>query len=137
MRHLGAALLLCFCLGACAVNSPVDENFYSGNDKIAGGKPPSVPALSFDKANLRFDFTAAIDPDTQAEVGTYFIYIYSGVPAKFYEARFIDRAIAPPNPRSFYLASVPYSPMTVILTGFDGYRESAINSANMITFEYP
>ncbi len=137
MQNVFAALLLCLSLAACTVNAPVDENYYNGNDKIAGGRPPSVPALTFDKANLRFDFTAAIDPETQAEVPTYFIYIYSGVPSKFYEARFIDRAIAPPTPRSFYLSSVPYSPMTVILTGFDGYRESAINSQNMVTFEFP
>jgi hypothetical protein len=137
MYRVFALLVVFLNLGACTMSAPVDENYYGGNDKIAGGQPPSVPVVTFDKANLRFDFTASIDPETQAEVPTYFIYVYPSVPTKFYEARFIDRAISPPSPRSIYLTSVPFSPMTVILTGFDGYRESAINAQNMVTFEYP
>jgi len=137
MGRFSALLMATLVYSSCAMNAPLDENHYSGTDKIAGGQPPSVPIVTFDKANLRFDFTASIDPETQAEVPQYFVYAYRGVPTKFYEARFIDRAFAPPNPRSIYLTSVPYSPMTVILTGYDGYRESAINSQNMITFEYP
>ncbi len=125
------------CLNACTVNAPLAEDYYSGSEKIAGGKPPSVPQLVFDKTNLKFDFTASMDPESAAEVATYFIYVYPGVPAKYYEARYLDRAITTAGVRTFYLASVPYTTTSVVVTGFDGYRESAVTTQNLVTFDYP
>ena len=137
MSKVLAIASLIFCLNACTVNAPLSEDYYSGTDKIAGGNAPSVPQLVFDKPNLKFDFTASIDPETASEVTTYLIYIYPGVPTKFYETRYLDRAITTAGVRTFYLTSVPYATMSVVVTGFDGYRESAVNATNMVTFDYP
>lgn len=140
-RHLaGATLVLgCVVFTHCALSSPVSEDYYAGTDKIAGGKAPSVPVLTLTKSALRVDFTAAIDPETNAEVGTYFIYLYKGIPASYYQPRDIDNVLNSPSPRTFFLPGLAGATgtFTVILTGYDGYRESAVTDQNKITLTLP
>ena len=140
-RHAAAAtmLLVSVIVSRCALNSPVAEDYYSGTEKIAGGKPPSAPVLTFTKASLRVDYTAAIDPDTSAEVPTYYIYLYAGLPSTYYQARDIDNVLNAPTQRTFYLPGLAGATgtYTVVLTGYDGYRESAVTDQNKITFTLP
>lgn len=124
-------------LGACVMNAPLPQDYYAGTEKIAGGSPPSVPVVTLNKSQLRVDFTAAIDPDTAAEVGTYYIYYYNGVPATYYQIRDIDGAMTSPAVRGFNLNTPTDGRHTLVVTGFDGYRESAITEANRIIFDWP
>lgn len=124
-------------LAACVMNAPLPQDYYAGTEKIAGGKAPSVPVLTFDKAQLRVDFTAAIDPDTAAEVSTYFFYFYNGVPQTYYQLRDIDTKLNSPSVRGFNLNTPTEGKHTLVITGFDGYRESAISDANRIIFDWP
>lgn len=141
IRQALAVILILASLGSygCALNAPVSEDYYAGTDKIAGGKPPSVPVLTITKSALRADFTASIDPETNAEVGTYFIYLYKGVPTTYYQARDIDNVLNSPTPRTFFLPGLAGATgtYTVILTGHDGYRESAVTDQNKITMTLP
>jgi hypothetical protein len=123
--------------GNCAMGDPVSQDYYAGTGKIAGGNPPSVPLVTFTPAQLRFDFTASLDPESGSEVGTYFIYTYDGIPKTFYEPRYIDLTISPPADRTFYYSAAQSGTHTVIVTGFDGYRESAVTDQNKITFTVP
>lgn len=120
----------------CAVSDPVSEDYYAGTDKIAGGEAPGVPTVTYTASQNRFDFTASIDPDTSAEVGSYIVYLYSGIPSAYYESRYIEAIIPSSSPRAFYV-TVASGTYTVIVTGFDGYRESAVTAANRITFTVP
>lgn len=119
------------------MNAPLPEDYYAGTGKIAGGNPPSTPALTFTKSALRFDFTAAIDPESGAEVSTYLIYFYNGVPQSYYQVRDIDTRMDSPATRSFTLNTPTDGTHTVVVTGFDGYRESAITDANRVIFTWP
>lgn len=140
-RHPAAVILILVSMvsSGCALNAPVSEDYYTGTDKIAGGKPPSVPVLTLTKSALRVDFTASIDPETNAEVGTYFIYLYKGVPTTYYQARDIDNVLNSPAPRTFFLPGLTGATgtFTVILTGHDGYRESAVTDQNKVTMTLP
>ncbi|MCX7632904.1 MAG: hypothetical protein N2Z22_06195 [Turneriella sp.] len=120
----------------CTLRDPLPIDYYSGTDKIAGGQAPTVPQLSYDPNERRFTFTAAIDPDTGAEVGEYIIYFYQGVPTRYYETRYIEAIIPRGQPRSFTI-NAPPGIYTVVVTGFDGYRESAVTEQNRITFTLP
>lgn len=141
IRQFATVTLSLICLGLprCALNAPVSEDYYAGTEKIAGGKPPSVPVLTFTKSALRMDFTAAIDPETNAEVPTYYIYLYTGLPTTYYQARDIDNALNSPAQRTFYLPGLAGATgtFTVVLTGYDGYRESAVTDQNKMTFTLP
>jgi hypothetical protein len=131
------ALLLPLVLGAaCAVGEPLPQDYYSGTDKIAGGQAPTVPVVTYTPATRRFDFTESIDPDTGAEVGNYIVYYYIGVPTKYYEPRFIDAIIPGGSSRTFFFSGGPGT-YTVVVTGYDGFRESAVTDANRITFTLP
>lgn len=118
------------------MESPLPEDYYAGTGKIAGGNPPSVPVVTFTAAQLRFDFTASIDPESAAEVGTYFIYVYDSAPSVYYEPRDIALSLAPPT-RTFYYTGTKTGTRTVVVTGYDGYRESAVTTQNRITFSFP
>jgi hypothetical protein len=131
-----ALLLLLAQLMACAVGEPLPLDYYSGTDKIAGGMAPTVPVVTYTPAVQRFDFTESIDPDTGSEVPQYIVYYYEGVPKKYYEARYIDAIIPAGSPRTFFFSGSP-GLYTVVVTGYDGYRESAVTDANRITFTLP
>ena len=124
-------------LGACVMNAPLPVDHYAGTDKIAGGNPPSAPVVTFNKAQLRVDFTASIDPETAAEVSTYFFYFYNGVPQTYYQIRDIAKKIDSPSVRGFNLNTPSEGKHTLVVTGFDGYRESAISDQNRIIFDWP
>lgn len=119
------------------MNAPLPQDYYAGTEKIAGGKAPSVPVVTFNKAQLRIDFTAAIDPDTGAEVSKYYLYYYNGVPETYYQIRDIDTALNSPSVRALTLNTPTDGRHTFVITGFDGYRESAITDANRIIFDWP
>src|SRR5262249_17196734 len=136
-RKLLIAATIAFLLAGCALSAPLSEDYYAGTSKIAGGNPPSVPVVTFTQAQLLFDFTASIDPESAAEVGTYYIYAYSGVPQTYYQQRDIDSVISMPSARGFYYTGVQTGTRTVIVTGFDGYRESAVTDQNRIIFSFP
>lgn len=123
-------------LAACAVDEPLPQDYYSGTDKIAGGQAPSVPVVTYTPATQRFDFTVSVDPDTGSEVGNYFVYFYTGIPSRYYEQRYIDAIISGGSARTFFV-SAGSGTYTVIVTGYDGYRESAVTDANRITFTLP
>ena len=123
-------------VAACAVGEPLPQDYYSGTDKIAGGQAPSVPVVTYTPATRRFDFTASIDTDTDSEVGNYIVYYYNGVPTKYYEQRYIDGIIPVGSARTFFFTGSPGT-YTVVVTGFDGFRESAVTDANRITFTLP
>ena len=93
--------------------------------------------VTFNKAQLRVDFTAAIDPDTAAEVATYYVYFYNGIPQTYYQIRDIDTALNSPAVRGFNLNIPADGKHTLVVTGFDGYRESAISDENRIIFDWP
>lgn len=124
-------------LGACVLNAPLPQDYYAGTEKIAGGKAPSVPVVTFNRSQLRVDFTASIDPETAAEVPAYFFYFYNGVPETYYQLRDIDTKINSPSVRGFNLNTPTDGRHTLVVTGFDGYRESAITEANRIIFDWP
>lgn len=119
------------------MESPLPEDYYAGTDKIAGGNPPSAPVVTYTAAGLRFDFTASVDPESAAEVGTYFVYVYNGTPSTYYAPRDIALTITPPDARTFYYTGQQTGSRTVVVTGYDGYRESAVTSQNQITFSFP
>jgi hypothetical protein len=138
-RRRGGVILflwLVFLVAGCAVGEPLPQDYYSGTDKIAGGQAPTVPVVTYMPAMQRFDFTASIDPDTGAEVDRYIVYWYSGVPTKYYEPRFIEAIIPAGSARSFFFSGSPGT-YTVVVTGYDGFRESAVTDANRITFTLP
>lgn len=124
-------------VASCAIDAPLPQDYYAGTVKIAGGNPPSVPVVTFDKSQLRLDFTAAIDPESGSEVPTYFFYFYNGVPQTYYQTRDIDTKLNSPAVRGFNLNTPANGKHTLILTGFDGFRESAITDQNRIIFEWP
>lgn len=134
IRAIIAAL---FFPGACTLSEPLPEDYYAGVSKIGGGNPPSVPVVTFTPATLRFDFTASVDPETGGEVGTYYIYIYTGVPESYYGVRDIARTISPPDARTFYYVGPQSGTRTAVVTGYDGYRESAVTNQNKIIFSFP
>jgi len=121
----------------CALQTPVDENYFAGVDKIAGKNPPSVPTVTFTQSAMRFDFTASIDPDTNAEVGKYYVYSYTGAPKLLYQARDIVLILQSSDVHAF-TAFYPSGDYTIVVTGFDGGRESAIvQNQNLIFFKIP
>ncbi len=120
----------------CAVGEPLPLDYYSGTDKIAGGEAPSVPVVTYTPENRRFDFTVSIDPDTGSEVSSYIVYYYNGIPTKYYESRYIDAIIPGGSARTFFFSGSP-GVYTVVVTGYDGFRESAVTEANRITFTLP
>ena len=136
-------LLFCLICGAlffpvaCTLSEPLAEDYYAGVSKIGGGNPPSVPVVTFTAATLRFDFSASIDPESGGEVGTYYIYIYNGVPDSYYGVRDIARTISPPDARTFYYVGQQSGTHTAVVTGYDGYRESAVTNQNKIVFSFP
>lgn len=132
-----ALLAVVLLLPACAVSDPLPNDYYNGTDKIAGGSPPSVPVVTYTAATRRFDFTASTDPDTAAEVANYIVYFYTGVPAKYYESRFIEAIIPASSTHQFYISGSLSGTFTVVVTGYDGYRESAVTDANRLTFTLP
>ncbi|GAB4422544.1 MAG: hypothetical protein OHK0011_01610 [Turneriella sp.] len=138
-RRRGGAFLFLLPLAlfaACAVGEPLPQDYYSGTDKIAGGQAPSVPVVTYTPASRRFDFTASIDPETGNEVGNYIVYYYTGVPSKYYEQRYIGAIIPAGSARTFFFSDSAGT-YTVIVTGYDGFRESAVTDANRITFTLP
>ena len=132
-----AALPFVLLLSACAMGAPLPQDYYTGAEKIAGGKAPSTPVVAFNKSQLRIDFTAAIDPDTSAEVSTYYFYYYNGVPQTYYQIRDIDLTLSSPAVRGFNLNTPADGKHTIVVTGFDGYRESAVSDDNRIIFDWP
>ncbi|MFZ5627780.1 MAG: hypothetical protein ACOY5B_01525 [Spirochaetota bacterium] len=118
------------------MGEPLPQDYYSGTDKIAGGQAPSVPVVTYTPASRRFDFTVSIDPDTGSEVGNYIVYYYTGIPTRYYEQRYIDGIISAGSARTFFFSGSPGT-YTVIVTGYDGFRESAVTDANRITFSLP
>lgn len=129
------SLLLSF-VCACAVGEPLPQDYYSGTDKIGGGQAPSAPVVTYTPATRSFEFTVSIDPDTGAEAANYIVYYYEGVPTKYYEQRYIDAIIPAGGLRAFFFTGVA-GIYTVVVTGYDGFRESAITDANRITFTLP
>lgn len=134
---LVAVLPFLLLLSACVMDAPLPQDYYAGTGKIAGGNPPSTPVVTFDKSQLRIDFTASIDPDTGAEVSKYFLYYYNGVPQTFYQVRDIDTTLNSPSVRTLTLNTPSDGKHTFVITGYDGYRESAINDNNRIIFDWP
>lgn len=137
-RRVGALLTLLvvsWSIG-CAVGDPLPLDYYSGTEKIAGGEAPTVPMVTYTSAARRFDFTPSIDPDTGSEVANYIVYFYTGIPTKYYEARFIEAIIPAGSARTFFVSGNPGT-YTVVVTGYDGYRESAVTGDNRITFSLP
>ena len=129
--------LIILVVSQCSLQTPVDENYYAGVDKIAGRNPPSAPTVTFTQSLLRFDFTASIDPDTGGEVGRYYVYSYQGAPTLLYQARDIVLILQSSDVHAFttYFPSGDYS---IVVTGFDGGRESAIiQNQNLIFFKIP
>lgn len=124
-------------LSGCTVNSPLPEDYYAGVDKIAGGNPPSVPVVTLTKSQLRLDYTAAIDPESNAEVTTYFLYFYNGVPNTYYLQRDVVLRIDSPATRVITLNTPSDGVHTAIITGYDGFRESAVTDQNRIIFSWP
>lgn len=118
------------------MDAPLPENYYDGTDKISGGKAPSAPVLSYTAAQLKFDFTASIDPESGGEVGTYYVYVYNSTPETYYLARDVILTLTPAN-RSFYYTGQQTGTRTVIVTGYDGGRESAITSSNRYVLSFP
>lgn len=138
-RKLGRArlvILVWLLPVGCAVGDPVALDYYSGTEKIAGGHPPTVPIVTYTAAARRFDFTESTDPDTGGEVANYIVYFYSGVPVKYYESRFIEAIIPAGSAKTFFVSGAPGT-YTVIVTGYDGYRESAVTEHNRIIFSLP
>jgi len=137
-RRVGAfsLLLVLTQLMACALGEPLPQDYYSGTDKIAGGMAPTVPVVTYTPATRRFDFTESIDPDTGSEVANYILYSYDGVPSRYYESRYIDALIPAGSARTFFFSGSAGT-YTVVVTGYDGFRESAITDANRITFTLP
>jgi hypothetical protein len=121
----------------CTLDSPVGSDYYAGTDKLAGGKAPSAPVVTLTVSELRVDFTAAIDPESGSEVATYFVYRYSGMPGSYYSYRDIEIALDAKASRRYYLKNDRSGQQTVIVTGYDGYRESAVTDQNRIVFTYP
>jgi hypothetical protein len=121
----------------CTLSEPLSQDHYAGTGKIGGGNPPSVPVVTFTAAQLRFDFSASIDPESGSEVGTYLIYAYDGDPSTYYQPRDVVRTITPPAVRSFYYTGLQTGVRTAIVTGYDGYRESAVTAQNKIVFSFP
>ncbi len=119
------------------MTAPLPQDYYAGTGKIAGGNPPSAPVVTFSKAQLRIDFTASIDPDTAAEVPTYYLYYYNGVPQTYYQIRDIDTSLNSPSVRAVTLNTPADGRHTIVITGFDGYRESAVTDANRVIFDWP
>ena len=130
-------IAILFPIVGCALGTPLEQDYYAGTGKIAGGNPPSVPVVTFVQSQLRFDFTASIDPESGGEVGSYFIYAYTGIPQIFYQARDIDSVITMPATRGFNYTGPQTGTRTIIVTGFDGYRESAVTNQNTVTFSFP
>jgi len=131
-RLLSLALISCS-ITSCTLDAPVGEDYYAGTEKIAGGKPPSTPVATFSSATRVLTFTAAIDPETSAEVPTYYVYAYSSEPTAYYKSRDIVKTIKTPEARSYAFPDVKGN-FILVVTGYDGYRESAISNLNKITF---
>lgn len=119
------------------MGEPVSEDFYSGTDKIAGGSAPTVPIITFTAPERKFEFTASIDPDTGQEVATYFVYFYETPPKVYYNASFIEMLIPSTSERKFYVSAAYRGPLTLVVTGFDGFRESAVTDSNLQTVNLP
>lgn len=119
------------------MGEPVSEDFYSGTDKIAGGNAPTVPVITFTASERKIEFTASIDPDTGQEVTTYFVYFYEKAPKVYYNAAFIEMLIPSTSERRFYVSMAYHGPLTLVVTGFDGYRESAVTNLNLQTVNLP
>ncbi len=136
-RCFVALLAIVASLAGCTLSEPLPQDYYSGTAKIGGGNPPSVPVVTFTAAQLRFDFSASIDPESGGEVGTYLIYTYDGEPSTYYAPRDIVLTITPPAARTFYYTGLQSGVRTAVVTGFDGYRESAVTTQNKITFSFP
>lgn len=132
-----AAVPFILLLSACALSAPLPQDYYAGTEKIAGGKAPLTPVVAFNKSQLRIDFSAAIDPETAGEVSTYYFYYYNGVPQTYYQIRDIDLTLNSPAVRGFNLNTPADGKHTIVVTGFDGYRESAVTDDNRIIFDWP
>lgn len=137
-QRMGALLPILVALWSmsCAVGDPLPLDYYSGTEKIAGGEAPTVPIVNYTSAARRFDFTLSIDPDTGSEVANYIVYFYTGIPTKYYEARFIEAIIPAGSARTFFVSGNSGT-YTVVVTGYDGYRESAVTDDNRLTFSLP
>lgn len=133
----GSLLLIFSIFCGCAVEAPLPENYYSGTDKIAGGKPPTTPVVTFDATTRRLDFGPAIDPETGAEVARYFIYFYFGTPTVYYVSRDIIKTFRTPEPRTYTIPPLVAGSYTFVVTGYDGYRESAVTDASRIALNEP
>jgi len=134
---IAATLLALGILQGCALDSPVGSDYYTGSDKIAGGKAPSVPVVTLTLSERRVDFTAATDPETGGEVATYFVYRYTGIPGSYYSYRDIEVALDATAARRYYFKNDRSGQQTIVVTGYDGYRESAVTDQNRIVFTYP
>ncbi len=153
-----AALIV---LSACVTDDPVSGDYFEGNERLAGGEPPSVPTIELVEGNLCTDGDSnpvfcfvlgwtnnadlsiteaveSIDPETGAEVDSYVIYYYyPDPPTKLYQdmdlltVRSADDGL---------VAFAPDGPTlqgrsgthTFIITGSDGRRESGIDSRNTV-----
>lgn len=122
----------------CVTDNPVSENYYEDTSKIKGGYAPSVPTLSFDKTTWTISYTQSVDPDTGSEVPYYYFYVYAGYPTEYY--KFYDIALRRETgaTKSFVIDPITQSGIyTVIVTGYDLARESAITSQNNIHIIVP
>ncbi|MBV6494710.1 MAG: hypothetical protein LDLANPLL_02747 [Turneriella sp.] len=134
--RLGKCFVFIFLFMRCAVGEPVAKDYFKGSDKIAGGLPPSVPVVTYDTNAATFTFTASIDPDTGSEVTDYFVYFYKGFPTVYYQERDLV-LIVQSTSKTFSINNITSGTYTVIVTGFDGHRESAITDDNKRSFLIP
>jgi hypothetical protein len=124
-------------LAGCTLSDPLPENYYDGTIKIAGGSAPSVPQVTYTASGVSFSFTASVDPETGAEVPTYLVYAYAGLTDTYYQTRNISAIISTPATRGFSFSGTSGSVYTVVVTGSDGNRESAVTDQNKIVFTVP
>lgn len=137
-RHVWLGAVVIPFLVGCVTDNPVSEEYYEDITKIKGQNAPSSPVLTIDTSTWTLTYTQSIDPDTGAEVPYYHFYAYTGLPVEYY--KFYDLAMRREkgSAKSFTIDPITQSGVhTIVVTGYDLGRESAVISQSTVVIVVP